>query len=90
MFVFLGIHFSEHPDYYELLRKGEDATLILTDKLWKELADNLVCCSGFGHVLLMNIIGALCPWLGIRRRRRTRYRWKGVWLLSFGILSGLI
>lgn len=42
MFVFLGIHFSEHPDYHDLLRSGEDATLILTNKLWKALADNLV------------------------------------------------
>nr|KIR46477.1 aromatic amino acid aminotransferase I [Cryptococcus bacillisporus CA1280] len=42
MFVFLGIHFSEHPDYYDLLRRGEDATFILSKKLWEMLADNLV------------------------------------------------
>lgn len=55
MFVFLGIRFSEHPDYHDLLRSGEDATLILTNKLWKALADNLVCCSCFDHLLLTNI-----------------------------------
>ncbi|WVQ70021.1 uncharacterized protein L199_008245 [Kwoniella botswanensis] len=42
MFVFLGVHVSEHPDYQDLLRKGEDATHVLVQKLWTELADNLV------------------------------------------------
>lgn len=65
MFVFLGIHFSEHPDYYDLLRRGEDATFILTKKLWEMLADNLVCCSHFDNVLLTKTVGALRPWLGI-------------------------
>ncbi|WWC89986.1 uncharacterized protein L201_004916 [Kwoniella dendrophila CBS 6074] len=42
MFVFLGVHISEHPDYDKLTRKGEDATHVLVQKLWTELADNLV------------------------------------------------
>ncbi|WVW83022.1 hypothetical protein I302_105038 [Kwoniella bestiolae CBS 10118] len=42
MFVFLGVHVSEHPDYDDLTRKGEDATHVLVQKLWTELADNLV------------------------------------------------
>ncbi|WVF72181.1 hypothetical protein IAT40_006993 [Kwoniella sp. CBS 6097] len=42
MFIFLGVHVSEHPDYDHLVRKGEDATQILVQKLWTNLADNLV------------------------------------------------
>ncbi|WWC69406.1 uncharacterized protein I206_103345 [Kwoniella pini CBS 10737] len=42
MFVFLGVHISEHPDYVELTRKGEDATHVLVQRLWTQLADNLV------------------------------------------------
>ncbi|WVQ78293.1 hypothetical protein IAT38_000378 [Cryptococcus sp. DSM 104549] len=42
MFVFLGVHFSEHPDFHHLEAKGKDATRILSQKLWEVLADNLV------------------------------------------------
>ena len=42
MFVFLGVHVSEHPDYAALVAKGEDATRTLMDGLWRELAENLV------------------------------------------------
>ncbi|ODN83143.1 hypothetical protein L202_01343 [Cryptococcus amylolentus CBS 6039] len=42
MFIFLGVHFKEHPDYHALSQQGEDATLTLTKKLWELLADNLV------------------------------------------------
>ncbi|WVR05212.1 hypothetical protein IAU60_002224 [Kwoniella sp. DSM 27419] len=42
MFIFLGVHVGEHPDYADLVRKGEDATHVLVQKLWTELADNLV------------------------------------------------
>nr|XP_031862786.1 uncharacterized protein CI109_001798 [Kwoniella shandongensis]KAA5529858.1 hypothetical protein CI109_001798 [Kwoniella shandongensis] len=42
MFVFLGVHFSEHPDFHAIERKGEDATLVLSQKLWAALADDLV------------------------------------------------
>ncbi|GFZ46123.1 hypothetical protein JCM24511_04369 [Saitozyma sp. JCM 24511] len=49
MFIFLGVHISEHPDYPALVRKGEDAKAILMDKLWRELAENLVLFApGFG------------------------------------------
>ena len=42
MFVFLAVHVREHPDYDALLEKGEDATRLLMDGLWRELAENLV------------------------------------------------
>jgi aromatic amino acid aminotransferase I len=42
MFIFLGVHFNEHPDYAYLQGKGEDATRVLMQKLWQELADNMV------------------------------------------------
>ncbi|OCF35477.1 aromatic amino acid aminotransferase I [Kwoniella heveanensis CBS 569] len=42
MFIFLGVHVSEHPDYHDLVKKGENATQILVQKLWTNLADNLV------------------------------------------------
>ena len=42
MFIFLAVHMSSHPDYQALLAKGEDATQVLLDKLWRELAENLV------------------------------------------------
>lgn len=42
MFVFLGVHLSEHPDFAKLEHKGEDATRVLSDKLWLKLADELV------------------------------------------------
>ena len=44
MFVFLAVHVSEHPDYDVLLKKGEDATRLLMDDLWRQLAENLVSC----------------------------------------------
>ena len=42
MFVFLGVHFKDHPDYPSLLSKGQDATAVLSANLWRELAENLV------------------------------------------------
>ncbi|KAK4686627.1 hypothetical protein P7C73_g3499, partial [Tremellales sp. Uapishka_1] len=49
MFIFLGVHLSEHPDYQKLQHKGEDATKVLMVKLWTELAENLVLFApGFG------------------------------------------
>lgn len=45
MFVWLAIHVDQHPDYKQLQAKGEDATRVLMEKLWHELADNLVCPS---------------------------------------------
>jgi len=42
MFVWLAIHVDQHPDYRQLQAKGEDATRVLMEKLWHELADNLV------------------------------------------------
>jgi aromatic amino acid aminotransferase I len=42
MFVWLAIHVDQHPDYNQLQSKGEDATRVLMEKLWHELADNLV------------------------------------------------
>lgn len=42
MFVFLAVHVEEHPDYEALLAKGEDATKLLMDNLWRQLAENLV------------------------------------------------
>ena len=42
MFVFLAVHFDQHPDYNPLLRRGEDATRVLSDQLWLQLADSLV------------------------------------------------
>lgn len=46
MFVWLAIHIDQHPDYRALQIKGEDATRVLMEKLWHELADNLVSPSG--------------------------------------------
>lgn len=46
MFVWLAVHIDQHPDYKALQAKGEDATRVLMEKLWHELADNLV---RFGH-----------------------------------------
>ncbi len=49
MFVFLAVHLNEHPDYALLQAQGEDATKLLMDKLWKELAENLVLFApGYG------------------------------------------
>lgn len=42
MFIWLAVHMDRHPDYQALLHKGEDATAYLMDKLWRELADNMV------------------------------------------------
>lgn len=42
MFVFLAVHLSEHPDYEALVQRGEDATRFLMDRLWRELAEDLV------------------------------------------------
>jgi len=42
MFIFLGIHFKSHPEYQSLVNKGENATEVLTLKLWEECAENLV------------------------------------------------
>jgi aromatic amino acid aminotransferase I len=42
MFIFLAVHISDHPDYEALLQKGEDATRVLMERLWTELAENLV------------------------------------------------
>jgi aromatic amino acid aminotransferase I len=42
MFVWLAIHVDQHPDYRQLQAKGQDATRVLMEKLWHELADNLV------------------------------------------------
>lgn len=42
MFVWLAIHVDQHPDYRALQSKGEDATRVLMEKLWHELADNMV------------------------------------------------
>jgi aromatic amino acid aminotransferase I len=42
MFVWLAIHIDQHPDFRQLQAKGEDATRVLMEKLWHELADNLV------------------------------------------------
>lgn len=42
MFVWLAVHIDRHPDFAMLERKGEDATAVLMDKLWRLLADHLV------------------------------------------------
>ena len=42
MFLFVGVHLDHHPDFQALEAKGADATKELLDKLWKELAENLV------------------------------------------------
>lgn len=42
MFVFLAVHLSSHPDYAALKAKGEPATDLLIDKLWRTLAEDLV------------------------------------------------
>ena len=42
MFIFLAVHFDQHPDYKSLQARGEDAIRVLSDKLWIELAENLV------------------------------------------------
>jgi aromatic amino acid aminotransferase I len=42
MFIFLAVHISSHPDYDSLVQKGEDATRVLMEKLWLELAEHLV------------------------------------------------
>ena len=42
MFIFLAVHLDEHPDFAALTQRGEDATRVLSEKLWKELAENLV------------------------------------------------
>ena len=41
MFIFLAVHLDQHPDYDSLDRKGEDATKILLNQLWQQLADQL-------------------------------------------------
>lgn len=49
MFIFLAVHLDEHPDYNLLRAQGEDPTQVLMDKLWTELADNLVLFApGYG------------------------------------------
>lgn len=45
MFVFLAVHIEQHPDYHALEAQGEDATKKLMDKLWQQLADQLVSSS---------------------------------------------
>jgi aromatic amino acid aminotransferase I len=42
MFVFLALHLDSHPDFKKLEQKGEDATRVLMERLWHELADHLV------------------------------------------------
>lgn len=39
MFIFLGVHVDQHPDFNSL---GDDATQILMDKLWRQLAEHHV------------------------------------------------
>lgn len=39
MFVFLGVHVDQHPDFHSL---GSDATQILMMKLWRRLAEHKV------------------------------------------------
>lgn len=62
MFVWLAIHVDQHPDYRQLQAKGEDATRVLMEKLWHELADNLVCSlspSSSGHSLTVRYCSLL-------------------------------
>ncbi|ORX39894.1 pyridoxal phosphate-dependent transferase [Kockovaella imperatae] len=42
MFVFLAVHFDEHPDYKSLRSQGENAVRVLSERLWIDLAENLV------------------------------------------------
>jgi aromatic amino acid aminotransferase I len=44
MFIFLAIHISHHPSYPHMLKRSTpaEATRILMDKLWHELAENHV------------------------------------------------
>lgn len=39
MFIFLGVHVDQHPEFNSL---GENATEILMDKLWRHLAEHFV------------------------------------------------
>lgn len=41
MFVFLAVHLDQHPDF-AALGGNDDATNVLMDKLWRELAEHLV------------------------------------------------
>jgi len=77
MFIFLAVHFDQHPDYDALTRKGEDATRVLTMKLWQTLADDLVS----RRCRWLLTAGIVRTRLCIRRKRTPRYRRQGCWLL---------
>jgi aromatic amino acid aminotransferase I len=61
MFVWLAIHVDQHPDYRQLQAKGEDATRVLMEKLWHELADNLVRPSCISKYLKSDIQVLFAP-----------------------------
>lgn len=42
MFVWLAVHLENHPDYKKLKAQGEDASRVLIEKLWIQLAENNV------------------------------------------------
>jgi len=63
MFVWLAIHIDQHPDYRQLEAKGEDATRVLMEKLWHELADNLVCPLPLFYYRKLRLTGRCCSLL---------------------------